>query len=155
MTKKILFVALVFVPALTVRAQNICTTSTISTQSVATRLNSAISACLVMGGGIVDARMLVPGSGGGIDAEVAVGNAAGTPITLLLPVIATWTISIKDNTKCGIRVYPRGSVIGQDSGNGLMLIDTATGSLVKAEICIDGAGSSGSIRLEAFQLMNR
>jgi len=154
MIKKILLFTLVFGSAYTIQAQNICHPSMIDTRSVAARLNDAISACLATGGGIVDARRLVAGTGGGIDAEVDVGNASGTPITVLLPVIATWTISIQDSTKCGIRIYPRGSVIGQDSGNGSMLINTGPGSLVKAEVCTDGAGSSGSIRLEAFQLRN-
>jgi hypothetical protein len=137
------------------QAQNICPTSATPTQSVATSLNNAISACLAAGGGIVDARLLVAGAGGGIDAEVDVGNTAGTPITVLLPVNTTWGITINDPTKCGFRVYPRGVLLGQDSGNGTMLIDTISGSLVKAEVCTDGAGSSGSIRLEAFMIRNR
>jgi len=103
----------------------------------------------------VDARSLVAGSGGGIDTEVAVGNPSGLPITVLLPVNGTWTITLNDSTKCGIRVYPRGVLISQDSGNGTMLLDTGPGASVKAEICTDGAGSSGSIRLEGLQMMNR
>ncbi|HZQ24299.1 MAG TPA: hypothetical protein VFA89_16035 [Terriglobales bacterium] len=155
MVKIAIFIVFIVLSACSLEAQNVCTTSTTTTQSVATRLNNAISACLSAGGGTVDARLLVAGTGGGIDAEVDVGNTSGTPITVQLPVNTTWGISINDSTKCGIRVYPRGALIGQDAGNGKMLIDTNSGSLVKAEICVDGAGSSGSVRLEAFQLMNR
>lgn len=152
--RKTFFAALFLLAACGLQAQNICPTSTTTTQSVATRLNQAIASCLAAGGGTVDARLLVAGTGGGIDSEVDVGSTSGIPIAVLLPMNATWSISLNDPTKCGIRVYPRGVLLGQDSGNGLMLIDTLAGSLVKAEICTDGAGSSGSIRLEAFMVRN-
>jgi hypothetical protein len=152
--KALLVTVVVFLAAATAGAQAVCyPTERGMTSTTSDRLKTAIASCIASNGGIVDARQLFNGNLT-IDSQVDVGNAAGVPITLLLPVMNTaWTVTINDNSKCAFKVFDGSSIISEGNADNPFKIKAAVTANVKALVCTDETVQS-TWRVEGFTLSN-
>jgi hypothetical protein len=118
--------------------------------TAAQKINAAMAAAVLVGGGVVDAR----GLGGAQTIDEQINVRAYT--VLMLPGAAEWQITITDGTSSGIKQFGNSSIVGNGTLLNRMIIKGAASANVDSFYRTDEApGEGGSyIRAEGFQLFD-
>jgi hypothetical protein len=121
-------------------------------------IQSAINDAVAAGGGTVDARG-VPSITFTSQLDVGANASPNQAVALLLPKIATWSVSMNSPTNCGIMVHDKSSVIGLNGqGNGNLFVVAAANSStnVSGLVCTDPSpmGGGSYTRIEGLMALN-
>lgn len=117
-------------------------------------INSAISAAIALGGGVVDATACNTLST--YNSEIGVGNTSSVPVLLLLPSgnsggNPSWLASITGGTAFALRVFNNSAAISQNgTGYNPFFIATNSGANVAAVCGNDTTVANAHIRMEGF-----
>jgi hypothetical protein len=119
------------------------------------KFNACVTAAITAKG-TCDARALiqdVPAT-----QEFTIGDTAGDPVTVLLPVSATWKSAVTGSTACAARIYSGATVIAQTVGAGQtkMNFDTnASTQTLEATVCTSkGSQTFGYVNAQGFGALN-
>jgi hypothetical protein len=123
--------------------------------TISEQINACIAAALTAAG-TCDARAF-----GGTqfpDSQITVGNSAGQPVTLLLPVQGLWESTITNGTSCMLAQYSGTSIIGASPESGtagsLILRPNTTSTSVSSLYCTLATASNPYFYAEGFAIQN-